>query len=134
MPAPRKRHSATYRSGLEEKVGAQLEAAGWGGVYESRVIPYTTPATPHRYTPDFPLTETLIVETKGIFDAADRKKHLLIKAQHPELDIRFVFTRAKAPICKGSKTTVAMWCEANGFKWAEKLVPPEWLREASKKH
>ena len=25
---------------------------------------------------------------------ADRKKHLLIKEQHPELDIRFVFSRA----------------------------------------
>jgi hypothetical protein len=72
-----------------------------------RRFPYITPATPHKYCPDFRLPNGIYIETKGRFETADRKKHLLIKEQHPELDIRFVFTRSKSTISKTSKTTYA---------------------------
>lgn len=127
----RRRHEATYRSGLEERVAKQLEAAGIAVVYEDKaaVIPYTTPAEPHKYTPDFVLPNGIIVETKGIFDAADRKKHTLVREQHPEKDIRFVFSNSKAKLYKGSPTTYAAWCEKNGFQYADKLIPAAWLKE-----
>lgn len=127
----RRRHTATYRSGLEQKVAAQIEAAGLPVVYEDKanVIPYTTPATPHKYTPDFKLPNGIIVETKGIFDADDRKKHLLVREQHPHIDIRFVFSNSKSKLYKGSPTTYAAWCEKNGFKYADKLIPAAWLAE-----
>ncbi len=96
------------------------------------VIRYTKPESNHRYTPDFPLPNGIIIETKGRFLPADRQKHLLVKAQHPEKDIRFVFTRSKTPISKGSKTTYADWCEKNGFRYADKTVPEAWLREPYK--
>lgn len=118
-----------FRSGLEEKVAEQLEEAGIKVAYEETVIPYTTPATPHKYHPDFQLPSGIIIETKGRFLPADRKKHLTIKAQHPELDIRFVFTRSKATISKASKTTYADWCLKNGFLYADKLIPDGWLKE-----
>lgn len=118
-----------YRSGLEEKVADQLREAGVDPRYESVVIPYEKPVTQHRYTPDFPLSDVLIVETKGRFLPEDRKKHLLIKQQHPHLDIRFVFSNSKAKLSKASKTTYAMWCEKHGFKYADKTIPPEWLKE-----
>nr|DAL93602.1 MAG TPA: endonuclease I [Caudoviricetes sp.] len=35
---------------------------------------------------------------------------MLIKQQNPELDIRFIFSRSKTPIYKGSKTTYAAFC------------------------
>jgi hypothetical protein len=57
----------------------------------------------------------------------DRKKHLLIREQYPNLDIRFVFTNSKAKINKGSKTTYADWCDKNSFKYADKLIPKEWF-------
>ena len=60
------------------------------------------------YTPDFELPNGIIIESKGRFVAADRKKHLLVQKQHPELDIRFVFSNSKAKISKGSKTTLCM--------------------------
>ena len=60
---------------------------------------------------------------------ADRKKHLLIKEQHPELDIRFVFSSSKAKLSKGSKTTYALWCTKNGFKFADRLIPRAWLKD-----
>lgn|SRR5687768_8807739 len=122
-----------FRSGLEEKVAEQLEKAGIPVEYESIKIPYVTPATPHKYSPDFPLPNGIIIETKGRFLPADRKKHQLIKQQHPHLDIRFVFTNSKSKISKTSSTTYASWCIKQGFLYADKLIPGEWLNEPIRK-
>lgn len=118
-----------YRSGLEEKLAEQLRIAGVECKYESLVIHYEKPASKHKYTPDFPLPNGIIIESKGRFVTADRQKHLLIKKQHPHLDIRFVFSTSKARISKTSKTTYAAWCEKHGFLYADKLIPPQWLLE-----
>jgi hypothetical protein len=90
-------------------------------------VAYIIPASEHTYNPDFKLPNGIIIETKGRFVIADRKKHLLVKQQHPELDIRFVFTNSKNKINKKSKTTYADWCEKNGFKYADKEIPEEWF-------
>lgn len=124
--------SRTYRSGLEEKNVDFLKSININPHYEEYYLKYTIPASEHKYTPDFVLPNGIIIETKGVFDAEDRKKHVLIKAQHPELDIRFVFSRSKTPIYKGSKTTYASFCEKNGFKYADKVIPEEWINEPRK--
>jgi hypothetical protein len=59
----------------------------------------------------------------------DRQKHLLIKQQHPEYDIRFVFSNSKSKLNKESKTTYADWCNKHGFQYADKLIPVDWLKE-----
>jgi hypothetical protein len=118
-----------YRSGLEEKIGAQIKEAGHEVRFETFKVPYIMPASSHNYTPDFVLDNGIVIEGKGIFDASDRAKHLLLRAQYPELDIRFVFTRSKAPINPGSKTTMAMWCTKHGILFSDKLIPPSWLTE-----
>jgi hypothetical protein len=123
---------AAYRSGLEEAVADQLKQAGIEAAYEEEKIHYVTPATPHKYTPDFRLPNGIYIETKGKFETADRKKHLLVKAQNPDLDIRFVFSRSKSTISKTSKTTYAMWCEKNGFLYSDKWIPEAWLTEKRK--
>lgn len=117
-----------YRSGLEDNIAKQLADAGVAYEYESFKIPYEVAET-RKYTPDFKLPNGIIIETKGRFLNEDRKKHLLIQKQHPEYDIRFVFTDPRAKLYKGSKTTYADWCDKNGFKWAHKLIPKEWLEE-----
>ena len=116
-----------YRSGLEDKVARSLQELGIDPRYEQEKITYTVPARKATYTPDFRLPNGIFVETKGRFVVADRQKHLFIKAQHPELDIRFVFSNSKAKISKTSTTTYAQWCEKNGFKYADKEIPNEWL-------
>lgn len=118
-----------FRSGLEDKVAAQLKAQGIDPRYEEEKIKYSVPARPATYTPDFRLPNGIFIETKGRFVSDDRKKHKLIKEQHPHLDIRFVFSNAKAVIRKGSKTTYADWCEKYGFKYATKFIPQEWIDE-----
>lgn len=123
---------STYRSGLEDKVAEQLRSAAVDAKYEEYQIPYSVPTTPHIYTPDFVLPNGIIVETKGLFDVADRKKHLLIQNQYPNLDIRFVFSSSKTPIYKGSKTTYGDWCKKHNFLFADKWIPDKWIRERSK--
>ncbi len=118
-----------FKSGLEENISKQIEDKGIIVQYESEKIPYIVPATNHTYNPDFKLPNGIIVETKGRFVAADRKKHQLVKEQHPDLDIRFVFSNSKNKISKNSKTTYGMWCEKNGYKYADKEIPEEWFLE-----
>ena len=119
-----------YRSGLESKVSAQLNEAGVSFEYETFKIEYQVNET-RKYTPDFRLPNGIIVETKGRFVAADRKKHLLVQQQHPDLDIRFVFSNSKAKLNKGAKSTYADWCIKHGFLYADKTIPEEWLNETA---
>jgi hypothetical protein len=123
-------YEAGYRSGLEESTAADLKSRGVHAPLEPYKIEYTKPETKHSYTPDFELPNGIIIETKGRLVIDDRKKHVLIKKQRPELDIRFLFEYAKGKIRKGSKTTYAMWAEKNGFKWAQKTIPQEWIDES----
>jgi hypothetical protein len=129
-----------FRSGSEELVADQLSAAGIRYDFEGMKVPYRVPARDAIYNPDFPLRGTnIILEVKGAFgDKRDmkrrstevRQKMILVKEQHPELDIRFVFDNAKTKIYPGSKTTNAQWAEDHGFLWADKkTIPPAWLAE-----
>lgn len=121
-----------YRSGLEEKVADQIASKGIKVDYENMQIKFVQPAKQRRYTPDFILPNGIIIETKGRFTSADRQKHLMIQEQHPELDIRFVFSNYKNRLNKTSKTTYADWCEKNQFTYANKWIPEEWFKEPKK--
>jgi len=118
-----------YRSGLEERVQKELKAAGIIYQYEPFKIPYIVPVSKHTYTPDIVLENGIIIELKGRLMSADRKKMVLVKEQHPEMDIRFVFSTPNAKLSKGSKTTFAMWAEKNGFPWAHNSIPDSWSKE-----
>lgn len=123
-----------YRSGLEETVANYLQDRNISFEYENKdnTIKYIVPAKGHTYLPDFKLPNGIIVETKGRFLLADRKKHELIKQQHPEVDIRIVFSNSKTRISKTSKTTYGMWCEKMGIPYADKEIPQSWLDEPKK--
>jgi len=125
---------AGYRSGLEETIANQLQKKDIPFEYENKanIVKYVIPASDHTYLPDFKLPNGIIVETKGRFVLADRKKHKLIKEQYPDLDIRFVFSNSNTKISKGSKTTYASWCEKLGIPYADKTIPQSWLDEPSK--
>ena len=116
-----------FRSGLEMTIDESLKSRGVDGEYEKHIIQYTKPETHHKYHPDFKLPNGIFVETKGRFLTDDRKKHLLIKAQNPNLDIRFLFQNSKTKISKASKTTYADWCIKHGFIFADKNIPKEWI-------
>ncbi len=122
-----KKRTSNYRSGLEDNVIKDLEFRKVNFKYEKRVILYFKPSTKHKYTPDIELDNGVLIEIKGFFKREDRKKHLLVKEQQPKLDIRFIFGNSKNKIYKGSKTSYADWCIKHGFKFADKVIPKEWI-------
>lgn len=127
----RKHNTNRYRSGLEKVVAEYLKQNKKNFRYEDLKIEWKD-LRYRTYTPDFILDNGIIVETKGLFDNEDRRKHLAVREQHPELDIRLVFSNARAKLYKGSKTTYAMWCEKNNFLYSHRVIPPDWLEEKGK--
>ena len=119
-----------FRSGLEERIAQQLKKLGVPISYESFTIRYLRPEKNSRYTPDFVLPNGIVIEAKGRFLTKDRQKHLQVKAQYPNIDIRFVFSNPNQRISKISKTTYAKWCQTNGFKYAKETIPKEWIVES----
>lgn len=122
----RKRIDKSVRSNFEAKIKKTLKEQGVSFSYESKKIKYDMT---HTYTPDFILKNGIIIEAKGLFQASDRTKHLAVKKQHPELDIRFLFQRDQK-LSKKSKTKYSDWCKKHGFKYAIGIeIPKEWILE-----
>lgn len=117
-----------YRSGIELDVAEHLNKLGVLFTYEKEKIKWVDMKV-RTYTPDFVLQNGIIIETKGRFIASDRRKHLEIKKQYPDFDIRFVFSNSRAKLYKGAKSSYGDWCKKNGFKYADRLIPKDWLKE-----
>ena len=120
-----------YRSGLEVKLSDYLKKLRIDFGYECIKIEWEDLAY-RTYTPDFILFNGLIIETKGMFTAADRRKHLAVKRQHPQLDIRFVFENSRRKLRKGAKSTYGQWCVKYGFRYYDRIIPEDWLKEKGK--
>ena len=120
-----------YRSGLEIKVKDYLKDKKVKFKYEAIKIEWED-LMYRTYTPDFVLQNGIIIEVKGRFTSDDRRKHVAVKKQHPNLDIRFVFENSRRKLSKGAKTTYATWCERNKFLYADRVIPEEWLNEKGK--
>lgn len=114
---------ARRRSKFEATVGKGLPN---GTKYENKRVPYVKK---HVYVIDYELPNGVILEVKGKFTASDRAKHKLIKEQHPELDVRFVFMRDNT-LNKNSDTTYSEWATKYGFPWCiGPKVPKQWLQK-----
>ena len=118
-----------YRSGLEKKFREELEELGIKPNYESKKLEYTVPESKHIYTPDFPVSPHIVIETKGRWVLEDRQKMLLLVEQYPDISFRMVFQNENQKIKKGSKTSYADWCDKHGILHANKNIPPEWVED-----
>lgn len=121
-------HRGLHRSGLEDALTEFLNERQSEVRYEKLKIEWED-LKYRTYTPDYELDNGIIIEAKGLFSSEDRQKHLAVKKQHPELDIRFVFSNANAKLYKGAKTRYFEWCEKHGFKWSHRTIPQDWLEE-----
>jgi hypothetical protein len=132
----KRKRTAIRRSGFEDSFEKDLRSRGIKYTYESETLEYKyiIPAREktERYTPDFPIiTKTgkkIYIETKGKLTAENRKKYLRVR-DLLSIDLRFVFQRPNNKIYKGSNTTYGQWATKNGFLWADKTMPNEWLSE-----
>ena len=114
-----------FRSKLEENVADLLFQLKVDYEYESRHFPYVIQ---HQYCPDFILPNGTILECKGYWSPADRRKIKQVVKDNPDLDLRMVFQNPFNRISKKSKTTYAKWCTRYGIKWcAYHAIPVEWL-------
>jgi len=120
-----------YRSGLEIKIKDYLKENNVPFKYEKVKIEWED-LMYRTYTPDFLLENGIIIEVKGRFTSDDRRKHLAVKKQHPNLDIRFVFESSRRKLSKGAKTTYGQWCEKHGFQYYDRIIPQEWIKEKGK--
>ncbi len=126
MRRHRAKRTGIFRSRLEKRVASALEGAGVGYSYESHKLHYLRP---QKYIPDFVLPNGIMLEVKGYFEASDRTKHLLVREQNPDADVRFVFQNANTTLNKNSSTTYGQWCDKHGFEWcdAKSKIPNEWI-------
>ena len=124
-----RKNLVTFRSGLEKRIADDLTNQKCKFKYEPLSVSYTITS---KYTPDFVLDNGVIIEAKGFFRKEHQKKHREIKKQHPELDIRFVFSNINSRV-QGSKLTCAKWCERYNFKYAQESIPIEWIEHVKKK-
>ena len=114
-----------FRSRLEEKVADLLVELGVKYEYESTKIPYQIQ---YNYPPDFLLPNGVYLETKGYWDAADRRKIKAVKTLHPEIDLRMVFQSPFNKISKRSKTSYAQYCDKLNIPWCSFTnIPIDWL-------
>jgi hypothetical protein len=105
------------RSKLEDDFAAVISDLGLPVVYEQDVLKYQVPVSYHKYIIDFTLPNGIYIECKGYLrDYDERHKYQLIKEQHPEADIRFVFANPYKMITR-TKMTHADWCNKYGFPW-----------------
>ena len=125
-------HSIRYRSGFEVQFANDLKKRRIPFKYENYKVLYVPKI--RTYTPDFYIEEfDFFIETKGWFNARDRVKHLLIKEQYPDLDIRFIISNPNNRLDKASVTTYGGWCERYGFLYGKDRIPDEWMMTTKKK-
>jgi len=127
----RKARRKGYRSNLEWTIAQQIQKEKHELRYEIIKIQWVDFSI-RSYTPDFVLDNGIVLEVKGYWSTSDRRKHLEIKRQHPELDIRLVFENSSRKIRKGSNTSYGKWCEKKDIIYCDRVIPKIWLKEKFK--
>ena len=115
-----------FRSGLERQIADLLNKYNVVFEYETLKVPYTIE---HEYNPDFILENGNVLEAKGYFDPADRRKILAVVKQNPELNLKMIFQDPNKKISKRSKTSYAAWCDKHGIQWCSYAkLPIDWIK------
>ena len=147
--ARRSTSSGKYRSKFEERVAKQLDDMGVKYEYELYSYEYDEPLRKNMarcgacgsrellrtgwYTPDFFLATGGIIEAKGRFTAADRRKMVAVRNAHPDLNIKMLFMRDNK-IHRNSETKYSDWCMQNNIEYAIKEIPKAWIKPKGKRN
>jgi hypothetical protein len=139
-----KKPTHPFRSLFEERIATELTDAKIKYDYETIQLEYEEPLRKNKarctdcgssalvrigwYTPDFYLPRSKwIIETKGRFTAADRRKMLAVIEQHPKERIAMCFMRDNK-IHPRSKTYYSDWCMENDIEFSIGHLKEEWLK------
>lgn len=140
---PRRTTKTGRRSKFEDNIARYLDERDVKYTYETWSYEYDEPLRKNLarcadcgsksllrtgwYTPDFFLENGVIIETKGRFTAADRRKMVAVAEAHNDLEIKMLFMRDNK-IHKNSETRYSDWCIKHGFDYAIKEPKDEWLK------
>jgi hypothetical protein len=108
----------SYKSGLEKEFREILKDTGEEKAfrYEPIRMYIEYPSQLGFYMPDWVDEQRkIVIETKGIFSSADRKKTLLVRKWFPEWTHILVFERPNMKLAKKSKTSYKDWCDFNNI-------------------
>ena len=104
-----------FRSKFEHKIAEQITNGGLSVEYETDKIAYVVPSRIAILpTLSYPKPGGFYAEVKGRWLVEDRHKHLLIKEQHPDLDIRFMFQTQRQNSTK-VRLPAADYCTSMGL-------------------
>lgn len=145
MPRRKRKPREPFRSLYEEKIGDWLEENGIDYGYELYSFEYEGPVRRNRsrcsecgskelvydgwYTPDFFVGTDCIIEAKGRFTAADRRKIKAVKDTVPELKDKLVMMfMTDNKLNRSAKMRYSDWCEQEGIDYVVGTEPKkEWL-------
>lgn len=109
----KRRTLGNFRSEFEQNINEILKQGNFS--YESEKIQYHIPRT---YTPDFIHASGVYVEAKGFFREGDTQKYKAIRDCLPaDRELVFVLMKPEQKVRRGTKLTMASWCEKEGIKW-----------------
>lgn len=120
-----------FKSIFEADIAKYLDGKNLPINYEPDTFDYIRKAT---YTPDWKISDTVYVESKGHLTQANRSNLIAFKQQHPEVEIILLFADSRNKLYRGSKTTYAEWAEKHGFRWADwnkHKFPEKWFTDAN---
>ena len=137
-----RKSKAKLRSKFEDSIAKRLDELGVDYDYELWSYEYDIPLRKNRskcgdcgstnlvqtawYTPDFFLRRGPIIEAKGRFTAADRRKMEAVIKQYPDETFVLMFMRDNR-IHKNSTTKYSDWCEARGIDYSINEIKEEWI-------
>lgn len=78
-----------------------------------------------RYTPDFFLSNGVIIEAKGRFTPKDRKIAIAMRDQGRGIKLLFQFDNK---LSRKSKSRYSDWATKNGIDFAIRTIPEHWVR------
>lgn len=141
----KKKPRKPYRSNYEDNIAHWLEDNGIDFTYETYSYEYQGPVRKNRsrcaecgakelvydgwYTPDFFVGDHLVIEAKGRFTAADRRKIKAVIATVPELRDKLVMMfMCDNKLSRVAKMRYSDWCEQEGIDYVVGTEPKkEWL-------
>ena len=128
-PSSKQRKKFKYKSLLEKRFAELLFKHGVKAEYEAKRFEFVRMA---HYLPDWKLSDSLFIETKGYFSPRNRGDLLSFREQHPGVEIFLVFAEPRNRLTAKSKTTYAEWSDKHGFRWSSIDKFPAYLWDKTK--
>ena len=142
MPRRKRKPKHPFRSIYEEDIASELDEMGLEWKYEAYSYEYQGPVRKNRarcgacgsktlvydgwYTPDFFVGDSVIIEAKGRFTAADRRKVKAAVDSVPELREKLVMMfMTDNKLNKSAKKRYSDWCDEQGIDYCVGTKPKE---------